>query len=296
MRWLFYFAAVVFVACSPEKQPSDKTQIVCTTGMIGDAISQMVDSNCTVSVLMGPGTDPHLYKPTKASLDLLSGADIVIANGLHLEGKMQDILEKMSMKKPIFFLAETLPTEKLILSDSSARIYDPHIWFDVELWRESLSLLAPELKRQSVLDSISFRDYNAQLLELDRWVREELGELDPDSRILITAHDAFSYFGEAYDFEVKGLQGISTVSEYGLRDVTNLVDTIVERRVPAVFIESSISPRAIEAVVQGTKQKGFETSLGGTLYSDALGGESSGADTYVKMVRHNVSTIKESLK
>jgi manganese/zinc/iron transport system substrate-binding protein len=264
--------------------------------MIGDAVRNMTDSTCTVNTLMGPGTDPHLFKPTKTSLDLLSDADIIIANGLHLEGKMQDILHKLARTKRVYFLAEGISPEKRIISDSASQTYDPHIWFDVALWKEALMEFRSEFENDEIIDSRSSDAYLNSLDELDRWATKEVDQIPADRRVLITAHDAFSYFGRAYKVEVIGLQGISTVSEYGLRDISNLVNTITDRQIPAVFIESSISPRSIQAVVEGCQQRGFETRLGGTLYSDALGPKDSNAETYIDMVRHNISTIKEGLK
>jgi len=296
MRWLVLILIGILLSCSESSERGNETRIVCTTGMIGDAVRNIVDSSCTVQVLMGPGTDPHLFKPTKSSLDLLSDADIIVANGLHLEGKMQDILEKLKRTKTVYFLAEKLPEERLIVSDSSSGIYDPHIWFDVALWRNSLELLLSEFETKDIVDEKSSELYLNSLFELGNWVEKEIAEIPSKQRVLITAHDAFSYFGNAYDMEVMGLQGISTVSEYGLRDVSNLVNTIVEREIPAVFIESSISPRSIQAVVEGCQKRGFNTRLGGTLYSDALGPEGSGAETYIDMVRHNVATLKKGLQ
>jgi len=296
MKWLSILLLVLLFACSNQVSTDRQTQIVCTTGMIGDAVRNMTDSSCTVNVLMGPGTDPHLFKPTKSSLDLLSDADIIIANGLHLEGKMQDILEKLARTKRVYFLAEGIPMDKRILSDSSSTTYDPHIWFDVALWKDALTKFQSDFESDGIISSQASSAYLKSLDELDKWARQQVEQIPTERRVLITAHDAFSYFGRAYDVEVIGLQGISTVSEYGLRDISNLVSTIVNRQIPAVFIESSISPRSIQAVVEGCEQNGFETRLGGTLYSDALGPKGSNAETYIDMVEHNISTIKEGLK
>jgi len=296
MRWLAIILIGLLLGCSQEEERNDNIRIVCTTGMIGDAVRNMTDSSCTVNVLMGPGTDPHLFKPTKSSLDLLSDADIIIANGLHLEGKMQDILEKLKRTKTVYFLADGLNNDDLLLSDSSSKIFDPHIWFDVALWNKALSAFKSEFQDGDILKLPRANEYLNALSDLDNWVGEEVNSIPENKRVLITAHDAFSYFGRAYGLEVIGLQGISTVSEYGLRDISNLVNTIVDRQIPAVFIESSISPRSIQAVVEGCQKKGFQTKLGGTLYSDALGPKNSNAETYIEMVQHNVTTLKTALK
>jgi len=296
MRWLAIILIGFFWSCSDKGELDDKTRIVCTTGMIGDAVMSMTDSSCAVNVLMGPGTDPHLFKPTKASLDLLSEADIIIANGLHLEGKMQDILIKLQRSKTVYFLASGLDENNLLVSDTASNLFDPHIWFDVLLWKKALLGFKHDFTERGILNDQKSEEYLQSLSELDKWVNAEISSIPKHRRVLITAHDAFSYFGRAYDVEVVGLQGISTVSEYGLRDISNLVNTIVERQIPAVFIESSISPRSIQAVIEGCQKKGFQTELGGTLYSDALGPPNSGADTYIKMVRHNVNTLSKALQ
>jgi manganese/zinc/iron transport system substrate-binding protein len=266
--------------------------------MIGDAVSNMVNDACKVSTLMGPGTDPHLYKPTKESLDLLSDADIIIANGLHLEGRMQDILEKLSRTKTVIFVGETLPEHKLIYADESGNVPDPHIWFDASIWRQAIANLGDQLLEAAPVctnhDLIA--DYDQKLEALELWIQAEIAQIPNEQRVLITAHDAFSYFGKAYTVEVIGLQGISTMAEYGIRDVTNLVDQIVDRQIKSVFVESSVSSRSIEAVIAGCRERGFEVLEGGTLYSDALGPVGSGAESYIGMVRHNVTTIKNALQ
>lgn len=296
MRWLIFFYAAFLVGCSQQSSTNSKTRIVCTTGMIGDAVKHMVDSTCVVDVLMGPGTDPHLFKPTKSSLDLLSEADIIVANGLHLEGKMQDILHKLGRTRFVYFVSDGLSEDDLIIADTASKLHDPHIWFDVDLWRKALSGLEPRFQKNGIYNAPGSDAYQNSLKELDNWTRVEMHSIPQQRRVMITAHDAFSYFGRAYDVEVIGLQGISTMSEYGLRDVSNLVNLIVERQIPSVFIESSISPRSIQAVVEGCNKRGFNTQLGGTLYSDAMGPPDSGAETYIKMVRANVSTLKNALK
>ncbi len=298
MKYLTIICLFLFACTGTEKAENSadkKLRIVCTTGMIGDAVSSIVDSTCVVHSLMGPGTDPHLFKPTKASLDLLSEADIIVANGLHLEGRMQDILEKMKRSKHVIFMGDAIPQDQLIFGDEDQHVPDPHLWFDVEIWRIAVDTLSAKLLAIDVpVDGAAA--YSAELAALNTWAEKSMGEIPDSQRILLTAHDAFSYFGRAYNTEVIALQGISTVAEYGIRDVTDMVNTIVDREIKAVFVESSISTRSIEAVIAGSSEKGFDVVLGGTLYSDALGPQDSGADNYINMVRHNVLTISKALK
>lgn len=297
MRGHFFFLIFLFFACTEPNSSSQKTQIVTTTSMIGDGVMGMADTaSVEVNSLMGPGTDPHLFKPTKESLDLLADADVIVANGLHLEGKMQDILEKLSRRKTVIFLGEGLNRDELIHPEGKTDYPDPHIWFDVAIWKESLSYLRQNLRKLDLTDKDKANEYLNSLDTLHGWVKQEIQSIPASNRVLLTAHDAFAYFGRAYDIEVIGLQGISTVAEYGLRDVREMVDLILARRIQAVFVESSISPRAMEAVVSGVRQKDGEIVIGGTLYSDAPGPEGSGASTYHGMVEHNVKTIKSALK
>lgn len=298
MRYCIIAFLFLLGCAAPEPSPDKKVNIVCTTGMIGDAVANMVNDRCEIRTLMGPGTDPHLFKPTKESLDLLSNADIIVANGLHLEGRMQDILEKLSRTKTVIFIGETLPENVLIYADKNGTVPDPHIWFDASLWRRAITSLRNQLLAvaPACTNPDLIAEYDKKIEDLELWIQAEIAQIPNEQRVLITAHDAFSYFGKAYDVEVIGLQGISTMAEYGIRDVTNLVDQIVDRQIKSVFVESSVSSRSIEAVIAGCRERGFEVSEGGTLYSDALGPVGSGADTYIGMVRHNVTTIKNALK
>jgi len=300
MRRHFFFTIVFLFTLGCSQIDQDKRtepfRVVTTTSMIGDAMRAMLDTNVVVTSLMGPGTDPHLFKPTKQSLDDLAAANLIVANGLHLEGRMQDILEKLGLRKPVIFLGESLSEEELILPEQNADYPDPHIWFDVSLWHRALSGATSKLDSLGILRSDKAMQYFSGLSELHEFTKTEIAEIPEERRVLLTAHDAFSYFGRAYTIEVIGLQGISTVSEYGLRDVEQMVDLISSRNIAAVFVESSISPRSMEAVVSGVQQKGGEVKIGGTLYSDAPGPRGSGAETYTDMVKHNVRTIKSALK
>lgn len=297
----------LFSSC---KQPSKEQdalrtrslRVVTTTGMLADMAKDILGENGEVTALMGPGVDPHLYKATQSDLSRLQEADLIIYNGLHLEGKMGEILEKLERipGKAIFNAGEQCDKARLISIDDTGQNFDPHIWFDVSLWSEivnplanSLTSLRPDLES----DFKKRADSKVESLDsLHQWVKMEIESLPAEQRILITAHDAFEYFGRAYGIEVKGLQGISTLSEAGIRDVKELVDLIVERKIKAVFIESSVPVRDIEAVAAGCLERGHEVRIGGTLFSDAMGAEGTPEGTYRGMVIHNVRTMKEGLQ
>ena len=310
MKAKFVFFLIVALAafslggCQSESgQPDDKNRplkLVCTTGMIGDAIKTIAGPEAEVVTLMGPGVDPHLYKATQGDLRQLSTADAIFYNGLHLEGKMGEVLEKVARQKPVIAVAEGLPEERLINSSDYASAYDPHIWFDVARWRAAVSYAGEELVALDTTHAPAYRKrlrvYLRQLDSLDRWVRTEVRKIPEPQRVLITAHDAFTYFGEAYEIEVRGLQGISTVSEYGLRDISELVNFITERQIKAVFVESSVPRKSLEAVVEGCARRGHQVEIGGTLYSDAMGAAGTPEGNYPGMVRANVNTIVKALR
>lgn len=274
--------------------------IVCTTGMIGDALTQIAGDKAQVIALMGPGVDPHLYKATQGDLKKLTDADIIFYNGLHLEGKMGDIFQKLSRTKHVVALAETVPSERLLRPEGSPGAHDPHIWFDVSLWAEAVRRAGMELARaDSANQAFYLQNTEAYLSELDslhQWTAAQISAIPRESRVLITAHDAFGYFGRAYDIEVRGLQGISTASEYGLRDISNLVSFLTARKIKAVFVESSVPAKSLEAVVEGCSRRGHEIAIGGSLYSDAMGQAGSPEGRYIGMVRANVNAIVGALK
>jgi manganese/zinc/iron transport system substrate-binding protein len=277
-----------------------KLGIVTTTGMIEDAARRIGGDRVTVRALMGPGVDPHLYKASQGDLGLLNGADIVFYNGLHLEGKMVDALEKLGRTKRVYAVSDSIDPTRLRKPPEFDGNYDPHIWFDVKLWSEGLRRVVAGLKDADpegaeVYDR-NAKAYFAELDSLDKWVRSEIATVPKELRVLVTAHDAFGYFGRAYDIEVRGLQGISTVSEFGLADISSLVDMIATRKIKAVFVESSVPKRSIQAVVEGVKSKGHDVRIGGTLYSDAMGATGTPDGTYIGMVTANVRTIVGALR
>jgi manganese/zinc/iron transport system substrate-binding protein len=302
-RITLFLLLVPFLGCNTDnkgdKKPA-KLQIVCTTGMIEDAARNITGEVAEVSAIMGPGVDPHLYKATQGDLSRLTGADIVFYNGIHLEGKMVDVFEKLSKQKAVFPVSKGIPESRLRKAPQFADSHDPHIWFDVRLWMEAVKYMSAELQKTDPGHAALFQkntdNYLKKLDSLDHWVRAEIQSIPGNSRILITAHDAFGYFGDAYGIEVKGLQGISTLSDFGLNDISALVNLISSRKIKAVFVETSVPKKSIEAVVEGCKSKGHQVAIGGTLYSDAMGPKGSFEGTYIGMVTSNVKTIVGALK
>lgn len=280
--------------------PGAKLPVVATTGMIADAAARVGGDRVEVTGLMGPGVDPHLYKASEGDLRRLQGAALILYNGLNLEGKMGDILVQMARKRPTVAVTDAIDPSLLREPPEFQGHYDPHVWFDVSLWRRVVDRIAAAIAEVAPDGRAAFeanaKAYGAELDALHEWCRTEIARVPKDRRVLITAHDAFGYFGRAYDIEVIGLQGISTVSDFSLADVTRLVDTIVARKIKAVFVESSVPKRAIEAVVEGCRARGHEVRIGGTLFSDAMGAPGTPEGTYVGMVRHNVRTIVEALR
>jgi manganese/zinc/iron transport system substrate-binding protein len=282
------------------RDPEEKIKIVTTTGMIEDAVENVVGKRGEVISLMGPGVDPHLYKATHGDLERLTEADIVFYNGLHLEGKMGEVFEKLARLKPVVALGDQIPENKLRKVPGFQGAFDPHIWFDVSLWKEAVKAASEFLQKYDTTNREEYKanseKYLLKLDSLDKAVGKSIVQIPAAQRVLITAHDAFGYFGDAYEIEVRGLQGISTLSEFGLRDVTDLVDFIITRKVKAIFVETSVSQKSIEAVVEGCQQKNWNVRIGGSLYSDAMGRAGTAEGTYIGMVTANVKTIVESLK
>lgn len=277
-----------------------RMRIVTTTGILKDAVINIVGDAADVEAIMGSGVDPHLYKATQGDLNKLTEADVIIYNGLHLEGKMGEVLEKLSRYKTVISATAELPESLLLNSADYADSFDPHVWFDVSLWMHVVINLSKELQKKDPQHAALYQeqssDYLHKLSLLHSETKAAIASIPEKQRTLITAHDAFGYFGKAYDIEVRGLQGISTLSEFGLQDVSSLVKFIVANKIKAVFVESSVSPKAIEAVVQGCRERGHTVRIGGTLYSDALGEDGTPEGTYIGMVRHNTNTIVSSLK
>ncbi|MDR2650684.1 MAG: zinc ABC transporter substrate-binding protein [Clostridiales bacterium] len=279
----------------------DKLNVVATTTMLSDLSTVIGGQRVTLDGLMGPGIDPHLYQASAGDVSLLQKADVVVYNGLHLEGKMGEIFENLPGRRPIVIcIEEGLDESRLLAWNDDSSIHDPHIWFDVSLWKEAAKTVADGL---SEADPDGKADYKAnldvylkELDEMDTYIRNRVKELPEAQRVLITAHDAFQYFGKAYGFEVHGLQGVSTDAEAGTADVSNLANFVAERRIKAIFMESSVAPKTMEALRAAVKAKGFDAVIGGELYSDSLGDAKSGADTYILTVKANIDAIVDALK
>lgn len=298
---LIFSIISVFFGCKNDKKDNGKLNIVTTTTMITDLVKNIGGDYITVQGLMGSGVDPHLYKASEGDVSKLVNADIIFYNGLHLEGKLIEVFEKMekSNKTPIA-LAEEIDKSTLIGSDYFASNYDPHVWFDIDYFisfgREVSRVLQENDPENAQIYEENWQNYYKLLLSLKADIILKIEELPKEKRILVTAHDAFNYFGKAYDFEVVGLQGLSTATEAGVQDVQKLAAFIIEKNVKAIFVESSVPKRTIEALQAAVKSKGHEVTIGGTLYSDALGNAGSEEGTYIGMFKYNVNTIVNALK
>jgi manganese/zinc/iron transport system substrate-binding protein len=277
-----------------------KIGITSTVGMITDVLRTIGGEQVVVSGLMGPGIDPHLYKPSAGDIILLGDADIIFYGGLHLEGRMTETFEKILRSgKPTIPVSESIPEHLLRSPAEFQGAHDPHVWFDVTLWRIAAETMISELASHFPDAIETFQtngaSYLAELDDLDAWVQEQVARVPEGQRVLITAHDAFGYFGARYGFEVRGLQGFSTATEAGAGDVQDLATFITERRIRAMFVESSVPPATVEAVQEACRAKGWDVRIGGELFSDAMGQDGTVEGTYIGMVRHNVDTIVSAL-
>ena len=289
-------------SCGAKEQADDGTlNIVTTTTMLYDLTTAIAGDHAEVSALMGPGVDPHLYQASAGDVTKMQEADVVVYNGLHLEGKMGDIFASLTDQgRTIICAGDGIDTSKLLSDEDNPEIYDPHVWFDAGIWMDVAQHTAKklgEIDPDHAADyEANLKTYQSELKELDTYIKGRVEELPESSRVLVTAHDAFRYFGKAYGFEVKGLQGISTDAEAGTADVSNLAQFIADHKIKAIFVESSVPPKNIEALQAAVRAKGFEVAIGGELYSDSLGDEASGDDTYVLTCRANIDTIVDALK
>ncbi|MBH8580287.1 metal ABC transporter solute-binding protein, Zn/Mn family [Bisbaumannia pacifica] len=280
-------------------QADERLHLVATTGMIGDVVAIIGGDRVDVETLMGPGVDPHLYRQTRRDIVALTRADAVFWHGLALELQLEEFLDRLSGHTPVYAVGEAVPMEARLPAGDFAGQFDPHVWMDPGRWhhvveaiRDALSELHPAGR-----DAFAARTdaYLAELATLDAYALEVLGSLPEGRRLLVTAHDAFGYLGEAYDLEVVGIQGISTESEAGLARIESLVRLLVERRVPAIFVESSVAERNVRALVEGAEARGRTVVIGGTLFSDAMGAPGSYEGTYLGMLDHNLTTIARAL-
>lgn len=304
MTTVLLVLAVVMGGCQPSTQPGPaassklggKLNVIATTAMVGDVVRGVGGEHVDVTVMLGPGVDPHLYKTSRDDVAMIMGADVVFYSGLLLEGKMTYTLEKVAQSKPVHALTRDLPTDQLLGDQHHP---DPHVWFDVELWSQTAKVVAEVLAEQLPGHAHEFQSnadsYQSRMKPLADYARTSLATIPESQRVLITSHDAFGYLGRAYGIEVMGVQGISTDSEAGLRRVNELVDLLVDRKLPSVFIESSVSQKSIEALIEGAASRGHQVTIGGELYSDAAGPGGTYEGTYEGMIDHNVTLMTRAL-
>lgn len=303
-RWSAILVVVLLTGC-PSATPvenardaskTDRLDVLATTAMVGDVVSAVGRSHVDVTVLLGPGVDPHLHKTTRDDVARIMKADVVFYSGLMLEGKMTDTLSQIAKTKPVRAITDAIDPAQLLGDDQHA---DPHVWFDATLWASTADLVAQVLGESMPQHAAEFQaaaaEYSQTLQTLDQYGRRVIASIPDSNRIVITSHDAFGYMGRAYGIEVLGVQGISTDSEAGLRRVNDLVDLIVEKRVPAVFIETSVRPKSIRALIDGAASRGHTVTIGGELFSDAAGPAGTYEGTYVGMLDHNFTLIARAL-
>lgn len=293
----------VFMVCALAATPAqaaEKVKAVATTGMIGDVLANIAGDYLDVDTLLGPGVDPHLYKMTRADLARMLSADIIFYNGLLLEGKMTDGLIRVATSGvPVVAVAENLEEDFLLSPEEFEGQYDPHVWMDVDGWIKVAEFIRDTLVEKYPDGTEDFKanakSYIGKMRALSAYATGITGSLPQEHRVLVTAHDAFNYFGRRYGFDVLGIQGLSTQSEAGVRRIEELVDILVDRDIPAVFVETTISDRNIRALIEGAAARGHNVRIGGYLYSDAMGKEGTYEGTYLGMIDHNVSTIVHAL-
>lgn len=299
--WLALLA--VFVAltghAAPGKLPRNYT-IVTSCSMVTDIVREVAGTNARVVGLMGEGVDPHLYKPTRDDVARLLKADVVFYSGLMLEGRMTDTFLKVARRgTPVFAVTELMDEKFLLEPPEFAGHVDPHVWMDVGGWIQAVEVVSRSLGQVDPDHAADYRQnasrYVAQLNLLNDYAKKSLGSIPSERRVLITAHDAFNYFGRAYGIEVRGIQGISTESEAGVADINKLVDLLVSRKVPAIFVESSVSDKNIKALVEGCRSRGHTVKIGGQLFSDAMGRPETYEGTYIGMLDHNITLITRAL-
>jgi manganese/zinc/iron transport system substrate-binding protein len=301
---LFVLLLLLVTGCGGGGEPAaaaddDGLQIVTTTSMITDITKVVGGDQVAVNGLMGAGIDPHLYVASEGDMGLLQNADVIFYNGLFLEAQMVEILEQIGERKTVVPISQGIDEQQLLPWANYVDEFDPHIWFDVTLWMKAVETVRDTLVEVDAANAATYQAnataYLEELTELDAYVKEQAARLPAEQRIVITAHDAFHYFGRAYGFDVRGLQGISTASEAGTADVQALADFIAEKQIKALFVESSVPVRNIEALQAAVQARGFDVSIGGQLFSDAMGSPDTPEGTYVGMVRHNIDTIVGAL-
>lgn len=276
-----------------------KLDVVTTTGMIADAVRQVAGPRVNVRSLMGPGVDPHSYRQTRSDIAAMTRADLVLWHGLYLEAQLEEFLLGLAKRKPVKAVGEAVPVAERVGHDDYPGRFDPHVWMDPRLWRHVVVAVRDALIERDPDGAPEYRT-NAErhLAELDRlasYADRVLASVPQPRRILLTAHDAFNYFGRAYGYRVEGIQGVSTESEAGLKRVQELVDLIVQTGLSAVFVETSVADRNVRALIEGAASRGAKVAIGGELFSDAMGADGSYEGTYVGMIDHNVTVIARAL-
>lgn len=295
---------ILLAACSRQAESTEdhapdgeeKIKILTTIAQIGEPLAVIGGDRIEVESLMGPSVDPHLYNPTQSDISKVDEAEMIFYNGLNLEVNMVPVFDSIGESKPVLAIGETIPEEEIL--DDEEKTIDPHIWFNIDLWKMALDAAVEEMKEYAPEDADYFEENkNEYFQQLDELKEEadKLQAIPQEKRILVTAHDAFGYFGDVHDMEVIGLQGLSTEDEIGISDINETIEIIKEHELPAIFVESSISPEAIEAVLEGAKNEGLDVELGGELFSDAMGAPDTEEGTYIGMYRHNVETIYKAL-
>jgi manganese/zinc/iron transport system substrate-binding protein len=301
--WLVLLALLMTACDRGSGAEESRLRVVATTTMIGDLVRSIAGDRVSVTTIIPAGVDPHSFKPATSDLGAVRQADVIFYNGLHLEGKMVELFEKTLADRSVA-VTRGIPRERLLpWAEGEGGAYDPHVWHDASLWAYACDTIAGELASRDSVNAPLYRRnaerVRATIEEVDRWAKARLGQIPPEFRVLITSHDAYNYFGRAYGLDVRGLQGISTESEAGLAAINSAVDFVVQRRIPAIFVESSVPPQTIKRVQADARARGVDVKIGGELYSDALGvpGEREGfaVETWEGMMRYNVETIAGAL-
>jgi manganese/zinc/iron transport system substrate-binding protein len=297
---LVFSLTLLLTACGAAPAADGKLQVVATTGQVGDIVRNVGGDAVAVTTLMGPGVDPHLYVASEGDVAALQDADIIFYSGLFLEAQMDGVLHQIAERKPSVAVTAALDRSRLLPIHGMADEYDPHVWFDVALWAQTVDVVEATLAEADPANAAQYAAnadrYRAELADLDRYVQAQAAQVPESKRVLVTAHDAFHYFGRAYGFDVRGLQGISTASEASTADVRDLADFIAANQIPAIFIETSVPLRNVEALQAAVRDRGFDVAIGGQLYSDALGDPAGSAGTFAGAVRANIDTIVQGLK
>lgn len=275
-------------------------RVVATVGMVADLVREVGGDRVSVTQLIGSGIDPHLYRPGRGDVAHLLAAQVIFYSGLKLEGKMADTFERMARAgREVHAVTEALATDYPLRDLENPAHADPHVWMDVAGWMKAVEVIASVLSRLDEPNAAAYRAradaYLVKLRELDDYTRTVIASIPAGARVLVTAHDAFHYFGRAYGMEVLGIQGISTESEAGIERINRLVDLLVERNIPAIFVESSVSDRNVRALIEGARARGHAVEIGGTLFSDAMGPDGTYEGTYIGMMDHNATTIARAL-